>query len=105
MVNTRRNCGGFHMEAYRYDDHANDTKDLQTQVQQLSGHLARYKTWGRDNNLGFDNVNPFQFWALMGEPGEREFVERPQQNQQPRDVDLKDIPKFEWKIQPNDFID
>ena len=47
----------------------------------------------------------FQFWALMCEPGEREFVERPQQNQQPRDVDLKDIPKFEWKIQPNDFID
>ena len=47
----------------------------------------------------------FQFWALMCEPGEREFVERPQQNQQPREVDLKDIPKFEWKIQPNDFID
>ena len=44
MVNTRRNHGGFHMEAYRYDDHANDMKDLQTQVQQLSGHLARYKT-------------------------------------------------------------
>lgn len=105
MVNTRRNRGGFHMEAYRYDDHANNTEDLPTEVQQFSEHLARYKTRGRDNNLGFDDVNPFHFWALMGEPGEREFVERPQQNQQPRDVDLKEIPKFEGKIQPNDFID
>lgn len=77
MVNTRWNCGGFHMEAHRYDDHANNTEDLWTQVQQLSECLVCYETRGRDNNLGFDNVNPFHFCTFTGEPSEREFVERP----------------------------
>ena len=32
-------------------------------------------------------------------------MERPRQNQRTRDVDLKDIPEFKGKIQPDEFID
>ena len=94
------------MEGCHFDDQANNMEDLRRQVQQFSEHLARYKTQNRDDeNLNFQDVNPFHFHAPAGEPGEEEFVERPRQNQRTRDVDLKDIPEFKGKIQPDEFID
>ena len=94
------------MEGCRFDDQANNMEDLRRQVQQFLERLACYKTQNRDDeNLDFQDVNPFHFHTPAGEPGEGEFVEWPRQNQQPRDVDLKDILEFKGKIQPDEFID
>ena len=66
------------MEGCHFDDQANNMEDLRRQVQQFSEHLARYKTQNRDDeNLNFQDVNPFHFHAPVGEPGEGEFVEWP----------------------------
>ena len=47
------------MEGRHLDDQANGMDDLRRQVQKLSKRLECYKTQGCDNNLGFENVNPF----------------------------------------------
>ena len=77
-------------------------------IQQLADRMARIETRNMDDESfdGEQEDNPFHHRAPLGESDERGRGGRPFNNDTARYFDMKvDIPEFEGKIRPDEFID
>jgi hypothetical protein len=104
---------GHHHQGYNMEDHERDhpnfeTDELRRQLQELQRHLEQYENQGcgaRHHDPESDEKNPFHHANSHSSGGSTPAHPHFLRHLQPG-FDMKvDIPEFEGKMQPDEFID